>query len=124
MKDKEKHMGLKIKVIPYEKMKEQRFNGLVKDLQQNTIVMIDAKLTAKEEAQIIAETMRKVSDKFSGIELGSLDISSEENLGNLGKIKNAIIERITGKKRGITIIGPARIIHKIKKNPKELLVHI
>ena len=117
-----KEMGLKIKYMPYEKLKEQKFNGIVKDLRHNTIIMIDAKLSAKEEAQIIAETMRNVSDDFSGIEFGSLDFS--EGSGNLSKIKMALVEKIIGKKRGVTIIGPASIVRKIKKNPKELLLHL
>ena len=117
-------MELKIKVMPYEKLKEQKFNGIIKDLKHDTIILIDAKLTAKEEAQIIAETMRNVSENFSGIELGSLELASGKDSGRAAKIKNAIIERVTGKRRGITIIGPAKIVRKIKKNPKELLLHI
>ncbi len=35
-----------------------------------------------------------------------------------------IIERIAGKKRGLTIIGPAKIIRKIEKNPEELLLYM
>ncbi len=115
-------MNVRIKIVPYETLKKQRFNGIIKDLRHNTIVLIDAKLTAKEEAQIIAETMRNVSDKFSGIELGSLDV--EKSMNTVSKIKNAFVEKITGKKRGITIIGPANVVRKIKKNPKELLLHI
>jgi len=115
-------MKLKIKIIPYENLKKQRFNGIIKDLKHNTIILIDAKLTAKEEAQIIAETMRNVSTKFSGIELGSLDI--EKNTNAVSKIKNAFVEKITGKRRGVTIIGPSSVVRKIKKNPKELLLHI
>jgi hypothetical protein len=119
-----KEMGLKIKYMPYEKLKEQKFNGIVKDLRHNTIILIDAKLSAKEEAQIIAETMRNVSEDFSGIEFGSLDFYSEKESGNLSKIRIALIEKIIGKKRGVTVIGPASIVRKIKKNPKELLLHL
>ncbi len=118
-----KSMKVKIKVISYEQLKEQRFNGIVKDLRKNTIIMVDAKLNAKEEAQIIAETMRNVSDDFSGIEFGSLDFGSDDEASGLSKIKSALMDRLMGKKRGVTIIGPATIVRKIKRNPKELLLH-
>ncbi len=119
-----KEKNLRIKFVPYEKLKEQKFNGIIRDLKHNTIIMVDAKLNAKEEAQIIAETMRNVSEDFSGIEFGSIDLGAESGKGNLSKIKGALIERIIGRKRGVTIIGPANVVRKIKKNPKELLLHL
>ncbi len=115
---------LKIKLVPYEKVKEQKFGRLIRDLHEKTLIIIDAKLNAKEEAQLIAETMKGVSDGFSGIELSSLDFRKKEEWGRMGKIKNAFIERMIGKKRGITIIGPAKFVQKIKRNPEELLVYL
>lgn len=117
-------MNLKIKFIPYERFKRNKFRTFLKDLQESTILLIDAKLTADEEAHIIKETMRKVSGMFTGIELNSLEISNAKKMGNFGKIKNMMIERIIGKKRGLTIIGPAKTIRQIKKNPEELLLYM
>lgn len=115
---------LKIKLVSYENMKEQKFNRIIKDLHEKTIIIIDAKLNAKEEAQLIAETMKGVSDRFSGIELSSLDFHKKAEWGRMDKLKNAFIEKMVGKKRGITIIGPAKFVQKIKKNPEELLVYL
>ncbi len=117
-------MNLKIKFLPYEKFVEEGFKSLIRDLKENTIVMIDAKLSAEQEAYLIEETMKGVSERFSGIELSSLDIMKEKDLTSFRKLKNAIIEAIIGKKRGMTIIGPAKIIHKIKRNPENLLVYL
>ena len=114
----------KIKFVPYENFKTDSFRGFVKDMQENTIIVVDAKLSAAEEAYIIEETMKKVSEHFSGIELSSLDLTNQEALSNFEKIKNRFIEMIIGKKRGLTIVGPAKIIHRIKKNPEELLVYM
>lgn len=118
-------MNLKIKFLPYEKFKSDGFKSFSRDIQNNTIVLIDAKLTPEEEAKLIAETMKKVSDNFSGIELSSLDISMDnKNASGFQKIKNNIIERLVGKHRGVTIIGPAKIVRKIEKNPEELMLYI
>jgi len=111
---------LKIKFIPYESIGED-FRRVMRALQKNSLVLIDAKLQPEEEADLIRETMERFSEKFSGIELSSL---SAPEMNNMEKLKNAIVEKITGKKRGFTIIGPAGIVRKIKKNPQELLVYM
>lgn len=115
-------MNLKIKLMPYEKLGKNSFRDLMKDLQERTLILIDAKLTPDEEASLIEETMKRVNSKFSGIELSSLDFSEEGN--GFRRIKNAIIEKIIGKRRGMTIIGPAKIVRKIKKNPEEILLYM
>ncbi len=115
-------MNLKIKFIPYEKFKKNNRNFL-RDLQENTILLIDAKISPEEEAYIIEETMRKVSDRFSGVEMSSIELG-EKTANVLGMVKNVLIERIIGKKRGMTIIGPARVVRKIRKNPEELLLYM
>ena len=115
-------MNLKIKFIPYEKFKKDSTKAVLKDLQSNTIVLIDAKLKPEEEASLIKATMENVSDKFTGVELSSLELSKENK--NIGKFRNMLVEALIGKKRGLTILGPAKIVHKIKKNPEELLLYM
>ena len=115
---------LRIKFVPYERLKEEKFKKILKDLAENTIILVDAKLDAKEEAALIAETMRTVSDKFAGIELSSIEINSKKNLGHIDRLKGAIIEKIIGKKRGMTVLGPAKVVQKIKRNPEELLLYL
>ena len=115
---------LRIKFVPYERIREERFKKILKDLASNTIILVDAKLDAKEEAALIAETMKNVSDKFTGIELSSIEINGKKKQGNFDKFKSSIIERIIGKKRGMTVLGPAKIVQKIKRNPEELLLYL
>ena len=114
---------LRIKFVPYERIKEEKFKKILKDLEANTIILVDAKLDAKEEAALIAETMRSVSDKFAGIELSSIEIKKKQE-GHYDRFKGAIIEKIIGKKRGMTVLGPAKVVQKIKRNPEELLLYI
>lgn len=115
---------LRIKFVPYERIKEEKFKKILKDLAENTIVLVDAKLDAKEEASLIAETMKSVSEKFTGIELSSIEINGKKKVGHYGKFKNAIVEKMIGKKRGMTVLGHAKVVQKIKKNPEELLLYL
>ncbi len=114
---------LRIKFLPYEKAKKEDIKGMLNDLKSGMIIVIDAKLPAEEETKIIEETMKIVSEKFPGIELSSIEISHSKSETTLDKIKEVIIEKLSGKKRGLTIIGPAKIIRKIEKNPEELLLY-
>ncbi len=116
-------MKLKIKFIPYEKTEGANFGRLIKDLKKDTIILIDAKLSPKHEAELIKKTMEHVSEKFSGIELSSIEISARKESAQ-SKVLDFLFHMTTGKKRGMTIIGPAKIIHKIEKNPEELMVYV
>ncbi|NIO19719.1 MAG: DUF2073 domain-containing protein [Candidatus Aenigmarchaeota archaeon] len=117
-------MNLRIKLIPYERLKKGEVKSLIKDLKEGTIILVDAKLDPKEEADLIEETMKVVSTKFSGIELSSMDLKELKESTSFERFKNMVIEKIIGKKRGLTIIGPAKIIRKIEKNPEELLLYM
>jgi len=114
---------LKIKFVPYEILKKKKTKDIVSDLEKNTIILVDAKLLPTEETKLIRATMKKVSSKFSGIELNSLDLSEmKKNKTWSEMVKEKAMEIILGKKRGITIIGPADIIKKIEKDPSDLLL--
>lgn len=124
-----KERGLKIKFVPHEKVNKDSLKKLLHDLEKNMIVVIDAKLTVKDEIDLIEETMKSVSDKFSGIEMSSMDIKERKKHATAydkiyDKLKALVLEKVIGKKRGLTIIGPAKIIKRIEKNPEELLLHI
>ena len=116
--------NVKIKFVPYERFKRNNVKSFLKDLKENTIIMVDAKLTPEEEANLIKETMEKVSTAFSGIELSSLDMEELTEMNGFERAKAWLIQLLAGKKRGLTIIGPAKVVHKIEKNPQELLVHM
>lgn len=115
---------LKIKFIQYENLERGNFRRVLRDLQRDAIILIDAKLTPEEEKELIRQTMEQVSDRFKGIEMSSLDFSREKSQSLFADIRTRIGEMILGKKRGVTIIGPAHVLRKIKKNPEELLLYI
>ena len=110
-----------------EKYKKDGMKAIMRDLRQETIILIDAKLPADEEAKIIEETMKKIgngkANGFTGIELSSIDFEKKANVTSIDRIKNIIIKTIVGKNRGMTIIGPAKIVQRIDRNPEELLLY-
>jgi hypothetical protein len=111
---------LKIKLVKYEKLKKG-YDEIFRDLKEGTIIVVDARLTPLEEVHLIQETMKMISETFSGIELGS--ISRSHMKGNaFEKFRDILAERVLGKKMGITIIGPAMIVSSIEKHPEELVV--
>jgi hypothetical protein len=116
-------MNIRIKLLPYERFKKDKFKAVLKDLKENTIILIDAKLSMEEELSLIKETMRNITGNFTGIELSSIN-SIDQKMGNIDRFRNMLVERMIGKKRGMTIIGPAKLVQKIKKNPEELLLYV
>ena len=111
---------IKIKFIPYEQLRADS-RRVFRALESKSIVLIDAKLGPEEEADLIRDTMERFCEKFTGIELSSLE---PNDLSGLGKVRSTIAELLSGKKRGFTLIGPASIVRKIKKNPQELQVYM
>jgi hypothetical protein len=114
---------IKMKLVPYEMFKEDLEN-VFSEIKKGSIVIVDAKLQPEEEARIIEETMNRVDLKFKGIEISTLELSSNKENKLASIIKDKIYKLISGKERGITLIGSANIIKKIERNPEELSFYI
>ncbi len=114
---------IKMKLVPYEKLKEDLENVFT-ELKKGAIVIVDAKIPPEEEAKIIEETMKRVDLKFKGIEISSLELSSNKENKLAAIIRDKIYKLVSGKERGLTLIGSANIIKKIESNPEELSFYI
>ena len=72
--------------------------------------------------ELIKKTMENISRIFRGIEIESL--TAEELKGGhknlVEKLRSKALDALMGRKRGITVIGPATIVKKIKKNPENI----
>ena len=118
--------NFRIEFIPFEKINtlssKRKLNMIIKAVKNNSVIITDGKLTAEEEAELIGETMRKVSKNFPGIEIcsfNSADFRAKETQV-LSVLKETVLDVISGKRRGITIIGPAALVSKIKKDPDKI----
>jgi hypothetical protein len=118
------------------KPEKNKINFILNKVKNGSILVIDGVLKPKEEIDLIKETMRRVDDGFPGIEVCSL---KKELKGFYGffdklssgkdKLQNIFSTGFTGRpietsslKTGITLVGPAKIIKRIKKNPDSFSV--
>jgi len=118
-----------------DKPRSQRINFILSRVKDGTILVTDGVLKPDEEIDLIKETMRRVDDGFPGIEVASLKkptkgmvnvfermIDSKERVQNLiAGLTGQPVER-TSLRTGLTLIGPARFIKKVKKNPNSFSV--
>jgi hypothetical protein len=113
-----------IEFVPFERLMvmspEQRVSLIVKHVKNNSIMITDGKLDVEEEAKLIETTMRQISKKFTGIEVASIETGDLRKNQPLNFMRDKISELISGKKRGITIVGPAKLVKKIKKKPDRI----
>ena len=112
---------LKIRLVKYQNLMKS-LNMVFNELMHGAIIVIDAKLTPQEEAFLIQEAMKLISERFSGIEIGSVHLSQLKG-GAFDGVRQKLAERMLGKKMGITIIGPSNIIRSIERSGEELQLH-
>jgi len=114
---------------------KKKINFILKKVKDGSILITDGVLRPEEEMDLIKETMRRIDDGFPGIEVCSLKKQTngfrlffEKLSDGRERVGNFMLRRITGKpsktklKTGMTLIGPAKIIKRIKKNPDSFSV--
>ncbi len=118
-----------------KKSEKSRITYILDIVKDGTILVTDGVMSPDEELDLIRETMRKVDDGFPGIEVCSLKREAEgyqrfaeqlmEQRYSIRKVINKIIGRASPQidlKYGMTLIGPSRLIKKIKKSPDSFSV--
>ena len=117
------------------KPRDKRINFILNKVKDGTILVTDGVMSPEEEMELIRETMRRVDDGFPGIEVASL----KKPVSGLAKWIEKFSEQkdkvkiffaslrgekkvFTGLKTGLTLIGPAKYIKRIKKNPNSFSV--
>lgn len=92
---------------------------LLKVIKRGDMVVLDEKLHPEQERELFKRTMELIDDDFTGIEISSIGDSETS-------WKNSIIKLLGGKTTGLTVIGSAKIIKKIKneKDKINLLANI
>lgn len=118
-----------------EKPRIARINFILDKVKDGTILITDGVLKSDEEMDLIRETMHRVDDGFPGIEVCSLKkpvkgfqafvekfyLQKERIQNFVAYIKGGKIEK-SNLRTGLTLIGPAKLIKKIKKNPDSFSV--
>ena len=118
-----------------DKPKNKRIGFILSRVKDGTILVTDGVLSPAEEMELIKETMRRVDDGFPGIEVASLkkqtkgmQMVMERITDQTERVQN-LVAGFTGRvpeksslRTGLTLIGPARFIRKVKKNPNSFSV--
>lgn len=99
-----------------KKSGEDKMKFILDKIKENKILVMEESLSTTEEVRLIETTMKEVSDKFPGIEVSTLGEKSEKG------IRDRLIRMLGGRTGGLTVIGPSRLIKKIKKEPQQISV--
>ena len=115
---------LTLSFIPYSDISKldsvKRVKKILDIVLQNRIVILQGRLEATEEASLIQSTMALVGrvKNFKGVELAVVKTETKEAI--FDKIKLGIARALIGERDALTVIGPASLVHEIKKNPEKI----
>lgn len=89
----------------------EKIDFILRRIKDNVIIVLEEGLTPKEEAELIEATMREIDvENFHGIEFYRIDHKAT-------RLRDKIANYIAGKKAGLTILGPTRVVEAIKREP-------
>lgn len=120
-------MKLSINFIPLENLTSlsdtDKLNLIINNVKDSKILVFDGKLSPQEESNLITKTMENISRGFPGIEICSLSakqLNQDKKKTFSYRIKETLFQLLFKKERGITVIGPAKIIKEIKRDPDKI----
>ncbi len=115
---------LTLQFVPYTEINNLTSIGRIRKLlnlaKENKIVLLEGRLEKEEEAELIKATMEEINKDFKGIELAVVNTSSNDD--PFSRLKSSFVSALLGNKQGFTIIGPAKIIKNIKRDPNKLQI--
>jgi len=110
---------LTLRYLPHHEIEKldssQRIKKILEIVKKDNIVLLEGRLKDEEEAELISETMKSITNKFKGIEIASIESQSEMSF-----FQNLMLKTFMKNRSGMTIIGPASVIKEIKKDPKKI----
>ncbi|MBD3319431.1 DUF2073 domain-containing protein [Candidatus Woesearchaeota archaeon] len=108
-----------IQFMPYTEIEDLTSVGRIRKLlniaKDNKIVLLQGRLKAEEEAELIQATMEEINKDFKGIELAVIEPKEKE-----GGFKGFFTNLFLGDRLGMTVIGPATVVKSIKRNPNKI----
>lgn len=114
---------LTLQFIPYTTIENlsssKRISKFLQLVKTDKIILLEGRLRADEETELIRKTMEDIDDKFTGIEL-SVIYPELKNAAFFSKIKQNFLKMVLGDRQGMTIIGPANIVKEIKQDPEKI----
>lgn len=112
-----------LQLVPYAEIEALTSVGRIRKLlniaKEDKIVLLQGRLRKDEETELIKATMEEIDKAFKGIEMAVINPSAS-NLSGLQKLRSDVITTLLGDRQGLTIIGPANVVRKIKKDPDKI----
>ena len=116
---------LTLQFIPYREIQDLSSIGRIRKLlnlaKENKIVLLEGRLSKEEETELIKTTMEEINASFKGIELAVVNPSEREE-DVFAKLRTGLVGMLIGNRQGFTIIGPAKVIKSIKRDPNKLQI--
>ena len=113
-------MPIQIEFLPSAVLSQKRgkakISFLMDMIKQDKILVLEDPLEYEEETALIEETMKKVSSKFPGIEIGTMGNSAPND------IRGQLIKLLGGKTSGLTVIGPSSLVRAMKRDPQSMSI--
>ncbi|MBU0929513.1 MAG: DUF2073 domain-containing protein [Nanoarchaeota archaeon] len=98
---------------------DEKVKKILNYVKANSIVVMEGKLKAEEEASLIKFTMGMINNKFKGVEIATINPDAK-SLQGVDKLRVNLASFILGRSQGLTVIGPATIIKEIKRDPNKI----
>ncbi len=117
---------LTLHYLPYTEIctlaSNQRIEKLLSIVREEQIVVMEGRLTKEEEAQLIQHTMIEIDDTFKGIEIATIEPFVTG--GIVDRFRQEMANMFLGNRSGLTVIGPATVVKKIKQDPKKIELYV
>jgi len=97
-----------------KKESSEKIKYILDRIKKNKILVVEESMSALEESKLIEATMNQINNKFSGVEISTLKDKGSEG------IRQKLIRFLGGSTGGLTIIGPSKMIRKVKKQPQRI----
>lgn len=115
-----------LQFVPYAEVESLSAVGRIRKLlnlaKSNKIVLLQGRLSQDEEAELIKATMEEINKEFKGIELAVIEDKKKDSTG-WDKFRQSMFSMMLGQRAGVTIIGPASIVKKVKKDPDKITLY-
>src|SRR3989344_749928 len=111
---------LTLQFVPYTEIEGLSSIGKIRKLlniaKQDKIVLLQGRLKKNEETELIKVTMEEINREFKGIEMVVISPTKTKADG-FSKFRYGLMGLLLGDRDGFTVIGPASVVKKIKKDP-------
>lgn len=117
---------MKVQILSYDTVasleQKKKIDKIIKYVERGDLVLIEGKLKAEDEIELINRTMELVNKKLKtiGVDIAYLDTLSSKNVAD--KLKNYLVKILVKERFGISVIGPSNIVKEIKKDPNHIEV--